>query len=108
MSWDVDASHHFEHVLISMYGQAVADLMQDCTAAMHFCLDKHKDYHRARYQLARVLQAQGRLGEAIEQLRALFSSGKRSFCINMWEISDNNAETKVQANPSLPSTITHC
>lgn len=63
-------------------------------AAMRFVLEKNKDYHRAHYQLARALASQGKLQEAAEQLRALFSTAKRPFCINMWEIADP-ADAKV-------------
>ncbi len=78
--------------------QAVDILVDDCMAAMQFFLERNKDYHRANYQIARALRARGRHAEAAAQLRALFSTTKRPFWINMWEITD---PTDAKACPPL-------
>ena len=59
--------------------------MDDCIAAMRFCLECDKQYHKASFQIGRALAAQGRNEEAVKQLQSLFSARNR-FCINIWEI----------------------
>ena len=59
--------------------------MDDCVAAMRFCLECDKQYHKASFQIGRALAAQGRNEEAVQQLQSLFSARNR-FCINIWEI----------------------
>lgn len=60
-------------------------LMRDCIAAMRFCLECDKQFHKASFQIGRALAAQGRKEEAVQQLRGLFSARNR-FGINIWEI----------------------
>ena len=79
--------------------QLVALLLEDCQEAMRWCLEKDRHHHKAAWQLARALARQNRHAQAAEQLRGLFSSAKRGFCINMWEMSEA-LDTKVQ-HPGL-------
>ena len=60
-------------------------LIADCMAAMQFCLECDKGYHKAAFQIARALAAQGRKEDAVQQLQGLFS-GRSKFCISIWEI----------------------
>ena len=67
--------------------------MADCIAAMRFCLECDKQYHKAAFQIGRALAAQGHHEEAVLQLQGLFYARHR-FCINMWEIQ-GGPEAKV-------------
>ena len=53
---------------------------------MQFCLECDKGYHKAAFQIAKALVAQGRKKEAVQQLQGLFSKPRHVFCINIWEI----------------------
>ena len=61
-------------------------LISDCIAAMQFCLECDKGYHKAAFQIAKALVAQGRKEEAVQQLQGLFSKPRHVFCINIWKI----------------------
>ena len=63
-------------------------LLEDCREALRWCLDRDRHHHKAAWQLACALARQGRHAEAAEQLRGLFSTPKRGFCISMWEMSE--------------------
>jgi len=55
---------------------------------MEWCSERDREFHNAPHALARSLQARGSFAEAARQLQRLFTSAKRPFCINMWEIGD--------------------
>lgn len=72
-----------------MHLQELVDLLvADCETALRWCLEKDKGFHKAHHALARSLQARGSFREAAEELRHLFTTPKRNFCISMWEIGD--------------------
>ena len=80
-------------------------LLGDCIAAMRFCLECDKQYHKASFQIGRALTAQGWSEEAVQQLQGLFSARNR-FSINIWEIQ-GGSQAKVlllpcrHVNPAL-------
>ena len=61
-----------------------ASILQDCCDALSFCLDVQKHYYPARYMLARLFLACGRVEEALEVLAFCFR-GRWGFAINLWE-----------------------
>ncbi|CAL8466575.1 g6111 [Coccomyxa elongata] len=86
------ASNRGNHV-----GELVDLLIADGEAAMHWVLEKDRDFHKARHALARSLQARDSFKEAAEQLHHLFTSPKRPFCISMWEIGDKLTKAGAEA-----------
>lgn len=58
-------------------------LLIDCTAALEWCLEKQKGYHRASLALAKFHAASGDSEQVIKYLAPLFSRYKAIFTFNM-------------------------
>ncbi|KAL4539362.1 hypothetical protein Ndes2437B_g02257 [Nannochloris sp. 'desiccata'] len=58
-------------------------LLDDCTAALEWCLEKQKGYHRASLALAKFHAANGDSEQVIKYLAPLFSRYKAIFTLNM-------------------------
>lgn len=94
-----DATVQQDRVLNALQVREI--LIADCMAAMRFCLECDKGYHKAAFQIARALAAQGRKEDAVQQLQGLFS-GRSKFCISIWEIR-GGSEAKVLPLSSIPA-----
>ncbi|KAL4423906.1 hypothetical protein ABPG75_001207 [Micractinium tetrahymenae] len=70
-------------------------LLEDCCAAMRWCLEKDRNFHRAAYRLADAMQRTGQSHRAVALLEPLFTRGKQVFTANITPI----LESKVDAAP---------
>jgi hypothetical protein len=60
-----------------------AALITDCVAALEWCLEKQKSYHRAALGLAKFYAGNGDSEQVIKYLAPLFSKYKATFNLNM-------------------------
>ena len=67
-------------------------LRDDCIAALKFCLDWSKRFHKARHRLARTYEAEGDLERATEEMRHLFQKGRRLFGVFVDTLNDEDGE----------------
>ena len=68
-------------------------LLNDCTTALEWCLEKHKGYHRASLALAKFHAANGDSEQVIKYLAPLFSRYKAIFTFNMSPIVPTTSRT---------------
>ena len=69
--------------------QCVKELKADAEAALEWCCDKEKMFHRAATMLAQMRTSEGEYAAAVSLLSPLFSKGPRApFTVNMWPMMD--------------------
>ena len=74
-------------------------LRDDCVAALKFCLDWSKRFHKARHRLARTYEAEGDLEKAVEEMRHLFQKGRRLFGVFVDTLNDEDGEVGCHSLP---------
>ena len=90
------------NIIVSHVVQVKDVLVHDCMCAMEFCLDSDKEYHKALYQIARTLAAQGKPDEAKGRLEQLFSRPRHKFNFFMEFIQENHQVTITQTDQCAP------
>ncbi|KAK9841857.1 hypothetical protein WJX81_007591 [Elliptochloris bilobata] len=71
--------------------EAQAIIAEDCKEALHFCLERDRGFHRARFALSMADEGAGDVEAAAERLRPLFTSRTRAFSIAMQPITSLKA-----------------
>ena len=62
-------------------------LRNDCIAAMRWCLEKDKYFHKATWALSKAAMAQGDTNLAHLELTRLFGNAKHLFAVNIYQIA---------------------
>lgn len=70
-------------------------LARDCVAALEYCLDRSKGFHKARYRLAKVHdEFEGDTEKAAEEMRHLFGRQRKLFAIAVESLTDTDSQVR--------------